>query len=157
MPREKLQQLQLAKFKEIFTWAYEHSKFYRQVYDKAGIEPGDIRKFEDIRKVPQVEKGMLRAAQGKDPYPYGDMLSVPLKEVTIFRQTSGTTGQPVYWADTWQDWEGGVEAYCYALYAQGYRDTDRLFLPFGYNIFIAFWTAHYAGKNWDVRWSREGS
>ena len=146
MPREKLQQLQLAKFKEIFTWAYEHSKFYRQVYDKAGIEPGDIRKFEDIRKVPQVEKGMLRAAQGKDPYPYGDMLSVPLKEVTIFRQTSGTTGQPVYWADTWQDWEGGVEAYCYALYAQGYRDTDRLFLPFGYNIFIAFWTAHYAGE-----------
>jgi phenylacetate-CoA ligase len=74
------------------------------------------------------------------------MLCVPLEYVTVYRQTSGTTGQPVYQADTWQDWETGVEAYCYALYAQGYRNTDRLFLPFGYNVFIAFWTYHYAGE-----------
>jgi len=146
LPQEKLKQLQLAKFKQIFKWAYDHSKFYRKLYSDAGIQPGDIRKFEDIRKVPKMEKSMLRAAQGKDPYPYGDMLCVPLEEVAVYRQTSGTTGQPVYWADTWQDWEGGIEAYCYALYAQGYRDNDRLFLPFGYNIFIAFWSAHYAGE-----------
>ncbi len=105
MPREKLQQLQLKKFKEIFTWAYERSKFYRKLYKDAGIEPGDIKKFEDIHKVPKIEKSMLRGAQGKDPFPYGDMLTVPLDQVTDYRQTSGTTGQPVYQADTWQDWE----------------------------------------------------
>ncbi len=146
LPPEKLQRLQLVKFKEIFQWAYDHSKFYRKIYDRVGIEPGDIKTFEDIRKVPKIEKAMLREAQGKDPYPYGDMLCVPLEDVTVYRQTSGTTGQPVYQADTWLDWENGVEAYCYALYAQGYRNTDRLFLPFGYNIFIAFWTVHYAGE-----------
>ena len=78
--------------------------------------------------------------------PYGDILCVPLEDVTEYRQTSGTTGQPIYQADTWQDWEGGTEAFAYALYAQGYRDYDRLFLPFGYNIFIAFWAYHYAGE-----------
>jgi phenylacetate-CoA ligase len=52
----------------------------------------------------------------------------------------------VYQADTWQDWEWSAEAFAYALYAQGYRNSDRLFLPFGYNIFIAFWGAHYAAE-----------
>jgi phenylacetate-CoA ligase len=146
LPKEKLQKLQLTKFRELFKWAYDHSKFYRKMYSAAGIEPGDIKTFEDIRKVPKIEKAMFREAQGKDPYPYGDMLCVPLENVAVYRQTSGTTGQPVYQADTWLDWETGVEAYCYALHAQGYGNSDRLFLPFGYNIFIAFWAVHYAGE-----------
>jgi phenylacetate-CoA ligase len=146
MPREKLQKLQFKKFKEIFAWAYERSKFYHQLYKDAGIEPGDLKKFEDIRKVPKIEKSMLRGAQGKDPFPYGDMLAVPLDQVTDYRQTSGTTGQPVYQADTWQDWELSTEGYCYAMWAQGYRPGDRVFLPFGYNIFIAFWAYHYASQ-----------
>jgi phenylacetate-CoA ligase len=146
LPREKLRQLQLKKFQEIFTWAYEHSKFYRKLYRDAGIEPGDIKSFEDIHKVPKIEKAMLRDAQGKANFPYGDILSVPLEQVTEYHQTSGTTGQPVYQADTWQDWEWGAEAFAYALYAQGYRPSDRLFLPFGYNIFIAVWGAHYAAE-----------
>jgi hypothetical protein len=78
MPREKLKKLQLKKFKEIFTWAYERSKFYRKLYQDAGIEPGDLKRFEDIRKVPKIEKSMLRSAQGNDPFPYGDMLTVLL-------------------------------------------------------------------------------
>jgi phenylacetate-CoA ligase len=148
LPREKLQQLQLKKFKEIFTWAYENSKFYRKLYRDAGIEPGDIRTFDDIRKVPKIEKAMMRDVQGKgkEPFPYGDILSVPIEQVTDYRQTSGTTGQPIYQADTWQDWEYGTESFAYALYAQGYRASDRLFVPFGYNIFVAFWAYHYAGE-----------
>jgi phenylacetate-CoA ligase len=146
LPREKLELLQLRKFREIFTWAYEHSPFYHKLYSDAGIEPGDIKSFDDIRRVPKIEKAMMRDVQGKDPFPYGDILSVPLDQVTEYRQTSGTTGQPIYQADTWQDWEFSTEAFCYALYAQGYRPGDRLFLPFGYNIFIAFWAYHYAGE-----------
>jgi phenylacetate-CoA ligase len=146
LPREKLQHLHLKKFQNIFKWAYEHSKFYRQLYSDAGIEPGDIKTFDDIRKVPKTEKSMLRAIQGKDPYPYGDILSVPLEQVTEYRQTSGTTGQPVYHPETWQDWEWSAESWAYALYAQGYRDYDRVFMPFGYSVFIAFWAGHYAAE-----------
>jgi len=146
LPDEKLQKLQLKKFQSIFSWAYEHSKFHHKLYRDAGIEPGDIRTFEDIRKVPKVDKSMMRAIQGREPYPYGDILCVPLEKVTEYHQTSGTTGQPVYQPDTWQDWEWFAEAWAYILYAQGYRDYDRVFLPFGYNIFIAFWGAHYGAE-----------
>jgi phenylacetate-CoA ligase len=127
-------------------WAYRNSPFYHKLYQDAGLEPGDIKGFEDIKNVPKIEKGMMREVQQREPFPYGDMLSVPLERVTAFRQTSGTTGTPVYQADTWQDWEWWSESWCYILYSQGYRDTDRVFIPFGYNIFVAFWAGHYAAE-----------
>jgi phenylacetate-CoA ligase len=89
---------------------------------------------------------MMRDIQRKPPFPYGDALCVPLEEVTVFRQTSGTTGQPVYQPDTWQDWEWWSECWSYILWAQGYRPGDRVFIPFGYNIFVAFWAGHYAAE-----------
>ena len=104
LPLEKLLELQFMKFKKIFKFAYENSPFYKQLYREAGVEPEDIKTFEDIRKIPKVEKSMLREIQEREPFPYGDMLAVPLEEVTEFRQTSGTTGMPVYQAETWQDW-----------------------------------------------------
>ncbi len=146
LPREKLMALQLNKFKKIVQWAYDHSRFHRRLYQDAGLEPGDIKTWDDIRKVPKVEKAMMREIQRKDPFPYGDMLCVPLERVTEFHQTSGTTGQPVYQPDTWQDWEWWAEAWSYIMYAMGFRDTDRIFVPFGYNIFVAYWAGHYAGE-----------
>ena len=146
LPLEKIQELQLIKFKKIFEFAYAKSPFYRKLYREAGVEPEDIKTFEDIRKIPKIEKSMLRQIQERTPFPYGDMLAVPLEEVTQFRQTSGTTGMPVYQAETWQDWENYTECWAYILYAQGYRAGDRVFIPFGYNIFIAFWGGHCAAE-----------
>jgi phenylacetate-CoA ligase len=146
LSRERLRNLQLKKFKRIFQWGYENSKFHRSLYDQAGIKPGDIQSWEDVGRVPKVEKSMMRDIQRKDPFPYGDALCVPLEEVTEFRQTSGTTGQPVYQPDTWQDWEWWAESWSFILWAQGYRPNDRVFLPFGYNVFVAFWAAHYAAE-----------
>jgi len=146
LPLEEMRKLQVKKFRRIVKWAYERSKFHRKLYQEAGLKPGDIRSYDDIAKVPKVEKAMMREIQRKDPFPYGDALCVPLEEVTEFRQTSGTTGVPVYQPDTWQDWEWWAEAWSYILYAQGYRNTDRVFLPFGYNIFVAFWAGHYAAE-----------
>jgi phenylacetate-CoA ligase len=146
LPPGKIKQLQLSKFKKIFRWTYEHSKFHRRLYDDAGIQPDDIQSFDDIQQVPRVEKSMMRDIQRKEPFPYGDALCVPLEDVAVFRQTSGTTGQPVYQPDTWQDWEWWMECWSYILWAQGYRPRDRVFIPFGYNIFVAFWAGHYAAE-----------
>ncbi|MBW2678410.1 MAG: phenylacetate--CoA ligase family protein [Deltaproteobacteria bacterium] len=146
LPGERLKELQLKKFKRIFQWAHDHSKFHRSLYKNAGLRPDDIRTFDDIRQVPKVEKSMMQSIQRKVPFPYGDALCVPLEKVTEFHQTSGTTGQPVYQADTWQDWEWWSECWAYILWAQGYRPSDRVFIPFGYNIFVAFWAGHYAAE-----------
>ena len=146
LPYEKIRKLQLKKFQRIFSWAYEHSKFHRTLYDNDGIKPKDIQSFADIKQIPTVEKSMMRDIQGKEPFPYGDALCVPLNEVTAYRQTSGTTGQPVYQPDTWQDWEWWAECWAQLLWAQGYRPKDRVFIPFGYNVFVAFWAGHYGAE-----------
>jgi phenylacetate-CoA ligase len=146
LSKEKLQRLQIAKFKRIAKWAYEKSAFHRQLYEAAGVIPDEIRTLDDIRKVPKVEKSMMLPIQCRHPYPYGEALCVPLNEVTAFRQTSGTTGRPVYQPDTWQDWEWWSECWATLLWAQGYRPEDRVFIPFGYNIFVAFWAGHYASE-----------
>ena len=146
LSREKLKALQLKKFKRIFQWTYDRSRFHRKLYDKAKITPQDIQSFDDIRQVPVVDKSMMRNIQRKDPFPYGDNLCVSLEAVCEFRQTSGTTGQPIYQADTWQDWEWWAECWSYILWAQGYRPRDRVFIPFGYNVFVAFWAGHYAAE-----------
>ena len=86
LPREKLQALQLKKFRRIAEWAYNNSPFYHRHYKEAGLEPGDIKRFEDIRKVPKIEKGMFREVQKNEPFPYGDMLAVPREKIAVFRQ-----------------------------------------------------------------------
>lgn len=146
LPLERLQEIQLKKFKRMVAWAYEHSPYYRSLYSEAGVEPGDIKTMDDVRRVPTTDKAKLKQAQEEGPFPYGSRLCVPLGEVSNFRQTSGTTGTPVYQADTWQDWEWWAEAWSYILWAQGYRSSDRVFIPFGYNIFVAFWAGHYAAE-----------
>ena len=115
MDRERLEALQLRKFRRILDWAYEYSAFHRTLYDRAGLRPSDIRTFEDISRVPKVEKSMMRGIQRKDPFPYGDALCVPLEEVVEFRQTSGTTGQPVYQHDTRKDWERWADCSAFIL------------------------------------------
>ena len=145
-PLEKTRVLQLKKFNKIFQWAYDNSKFHRKLYHEAGVRPDDIRTLEDIQTIPKVDKSAMQDIQRKDPFPYGDALCVPLEEVTEYRQTSGTTGQPVYQPDTWQDWEWWSESWAYLLWAQGYRPNDRVFIPFGYNIFVAFWAGHYGAE-----------
>lgn len=146
LPREQLQELRFKKFKRVLQWGYENSRLYRRLYDAAGLHPEDIKTWDDVQKVPLLEKEHYRAAQAKEPWPYGDSLCVPLEKVTEYHQTSGTTGQPVYQPDTWQDWEWWSECWAYIMWAQGFRNTDRVFLPFGYNVFVAFWAGHYAAE-----------
>ena len=140
---ERLRALQLRKLRKVVSWVWERSPLYRRKYEAAGLEPGDLETWDDVARIPLLTKDDYRC-QGVDPFPYGETLCVPLEEVTEFHQTSGTTGTPVYQPDTWADWEWWSECWATILWAQGFRSTDRVFIPFGYNIFVAYWAGHYA-------------
>jgi phenylacetate-CoA ligase len=66
--------------------------------------------------------------------------------VSIFRQTSGTTGKPVYVPESFESWQWRVEIWCHILWMAGFRETDRVFIPFGYNVYVAFWEGHFAAE-----------
>jgi phenylacetate-CoA ligase len=145
LPREKLGRIQIKNFRKIFSYAGAHAALYKEKHQ--GIDSEDIKTFEDIRRIPIIDKGDLRRAQaGKEPFPFGELLAVTGEEVAVFRQTSGTTGTPVYVPESWESWQWRVEVWCHILWMAGFRETDRVFIPFGYNVYVAFWEGHYAAE-----------
>jgi phenylacetate-CoA ligase len=140
-----LQAIELENLGRLIRYAKEHSALFRERY--RDIFPEDIRSLADVRQLPLIDKEDLRRAQeAREPFPYGDLLGVTLPEVTDFRQTSGTTGRPVYVPETYESWQWRVEVWCHILWMAGFRETDRVFLPFGYNVYVAFWEGHYAAQ-----------
>ena len=145
LPREKIQQLQLLNFRRIVEHAETNCVFYKHHYRSR--DTSMIRTMEDIRAFPLVDKDDLRIAQEeKDPFPFGEILGVPLREVSTFRQTSGTTGKPVYVPESHESWQWRVEVWCHILWMAGFRESDRVFIPFGYNVYVAFWEGHFAAE-----------
>ena len=66
MPRDELAALQLERLQRTLARAYEHVPHYRNVFDAAGVHPGDVRTLADLARVPFTSKADLR-----DNYPFG--------------------------------------------------------------------------------------
>jgi len=144
LPGESLTHIELSYFRKILSYAKRHSKLYQ---DKLkGIEPEDIQTLQDLKKIPLTDKEELRRYQEMEPFPYGGTLGNDIEKVTTFRQTSGTTGKPVYVPETYESWQWRIEAWCHILYMAGFRPHHRVFLPFVYNVYVAFWEGHYASE-----------
>ena len=77
----------LFKLRKILSYAYEKSTFYRQLFDKSGIEIDDIRSLDDIVKIPFTNPADL----AQQPYQF---LCTSLSDVAriITFTSSGTTG-----------------------------------------------------------------
>ena len=71
--------------------------FYRRLWGRHGIEPGDISGLVDIGKLPVFDKSDLMASIDAHP-PFGDFAGFepgdPGRAAVVFHTTSGTTGRP---------------------------------------------------------------
>jgi phenylacetate-CoA ligase len=145
LSRDEILRVQLKSLRRLISYVKLNSDFYRENY--RDIEPEDIVTMEDVRKLPLIDKDDLRKSQDETkPFPFGTIPGVPTEDVTTFRQTSGTTGKPVYVPESLESWQWRVEVWCHILWMAGFRETDRVFIPFGYNVYVAFWEAHYAAE-----------
>jgi phenylacetate-CoA ligase len=139
LPREKLEALQLQRFRERMQYVYERSPMYRRKYDEAGIKPSDIQSLDDIQNVPFTVKEELRESQSKQP-PWGDFPCIPPEEGVRVFQTTGTTGIPVKVLLNKTDWyKHFYEQFMHFMCGYGIRTSDILFVPFGYSLYIAWW------------------
>jgi phenylacetate-CoA ligase len=56
MPQDKLREMQVERFRHAVARVMSHSTFYRELYESAGVDPEEIRTFEDIRSIPLIDK-----------------------------------------------------------------------------------------------------
>ena len=129
MPVEKIKRLQSEKLVRQVAHVYKNVPYYRDLMDKKGVKPEDIKGIEDLHKLPFIEKSDLR-----ETYPYG-MLAVPLADCVRIQSTSGTTGRRVIAYYTQHDIDLWEECCARAIIATGADREDVVQVSYGYGLF----------------------
>jgi phenylacetate-CoA ligase len=137
---------QSQRLREQVRHAAAHSPFYRRKFKAAGVNPALIRTMADLERLPFTTKDELKENQAARP-PWGDVLAVPLAEVLRVHLTSATTGRPLAFLDTREDWHGFYHSYARSLYAYGVRKTDMVMAAFSYGPWIGYWSGFYAAQD----------
>ncbi|MGE5229076.1 MAG: phenylacetate--CoA ligase family protein [Deltaproteobacteria bacterium] len=135
--RERLEELQLARLRDMLARVHERVPFYRRRLGEAGFEPGDLKGLGDLAGLPFTEKTDFR-----DNYPYG-LFAVPLSEVVEIHSSSGTTGKAVVGGYTKADLETWTELVCRLAVAVGAHAGDVAQIAFGYGMFTGGFGLHY--------------
>ncbi|MEM4288243.1 MAG: phenylacetate--CoA ligase [Candidatus Caldarchaeum sp.] len=151
--RKEIQELQLKRLKFILRYVYDRSPFYRRRFNEAGVVPDDVKKLDDVRKLPFTTKDDLRLYS----YPYGgDFLCVPREELVCWHMTSGTTGKPTVGPYTFKDYETWMNLMARCLVTCGVRKGDIMLNIYGYGLFTGglgfHQSAHLVGAS-VIPWS----
>ena len=129
MNREDMRTLQSERLVKQVKHVYENVPYYRDLMDKKGITPDDIKGIDDLYKLPLLTKSDLR-----DAYPYG-LLAVPVKDCVRIQSTSGTTGKRVVAFYTQNDIDLWENCCARAIVAVGGDENDVCQVCYGYGLF----------------------
>src|SRR6267142_1655654 len=144
--RTDMTRLQTRRLRAQLTHAAAHSPFYRRKLKAAGVKAAAVRTLGDLRTLPFTTKDELKENQAARP-PWGDVLAVPLDDVLRIHMTSATTGRPLAFLDTPDDWYGFYHSYARALHAFGVRRSDVVMAAFSYGPWIGYWSGFYAAQD----------
>ncbi|WP_433461895.1 phenylacetate--CoA ligase family protein [Spirillospora sp. CA-128828] len=132
MPREALREVQERRILELLPAVYENSSFYRELWDSHGVHPRDVKTLEDFQeRIPSFSKDMLREYRARSGDSYGGLLCVAPSELTSITSSSGTTGDPEFFAEIWDGAPPLVTAQLRDLWELGLRPGDRVLSPPG--------------------------
>ncbi len=129
MPQEEIRALQSERLVKQVRHAYDNVPYYKELCDKAGVTPDDIKSVDDLKNLPFTYKKDLR-----DTYPYG-LFAVPMEDVVRLHASSGTTGKQIVVGYTQGDLDIWDEIVARQLVAIGADTSDRVHVSYGYGLF----------------------
>ena len=145
--RSRLRAIQDEKLAAAVRYLYDHSLYYRGLFQSLNLGPADVRSVADLPKVPVLTKEALAEDQAQHP-PWGTLApltdEVWAREGWLFFATSGTTTLPRAFRVTAHDRDLLTWLYARALHAGGIRRGQVALNCFSYGPFSAFWGAHLA-------------
>lgn len=87
---EQLKELQLKRLRSLLSHAYSNVPYYRKIFNKLTITPGDIKAANDLIKLPILTKADVRNN-------IEDMIAKNYKKKDLFlNATGGSTGEPLH-------------------------------------------------------------
>ena len=129
MSRDEMTALQNERLVAQVKHVYENVPYYRDLMDKKGVKPEDIKGIEDLHKLPFLSKADLR-----ESYPYG-LLATPVSDCVRIHSTSGTTGKRVVAFYTQNDIDMWEDCCARAIVAAGGSKEDVVQVCYGYGLF----------------------
>ena len=140
MDRGRLVKLQNERLSAMVERLYYNVPFYRQAFQKNGIEPGDIKNVDQLKTLPFTTKQDLR-----DNYPFG-LFAVPASEIVRVHASSGTTGKPTVVGYSRKDIDIWSEVVARTLTSAGAGKNDVLHIAYGYGLFTGGLGIHYGAE-----------
>jgi len=140
LPKKELEELQFKRLKDAIRRAYDHVEFYRRVLKEANITPDDIKRPEDVAKIPFTKREHF--AQN---YPFG-LFAVPKEKIVRIHTSSGTSGKPKVVGYTAKDIETWANMVARCLYMVGVRPGDVFQNMSNYAFFTGGLGFHYAAE-----------
>jgi phenylacetate-CoA ligase len=140
LPRKELEEIQLKRLKWAVRHAYDNVPFYHKKFKELGVHPDDIKKLDDIAKLPFTTKEDLR-----DNYPFG-LFAVPKEKIVRIHTSSGTSGKPKVVGYTANDLENWINLCARCLYMVGIRSSDVFQNMVSYAMFTGGLGFHYAAE-----------
>jgi phenylacetate-CoA ligase len=144
LDRDTLAAVQGRRLTELLAAIYHRNAFYTRKLDDAGVNIGRLRFPEDLATLPFTTKSELNADQEANP-PWGSALTEPLERYTRYCQTSSTTGRPLRWIDTSENWQWLLDCWKAVYRGANVANGDRVFFPFSFGPFLGFWAGFEAG------------
>lgn len=107
LSREEIRAIQMEKLKALLIRTYDQSPYYKDKFDRAGVNPHKFNSWEQYRDYPFFDKDEERASQEQSRevhnHPFGMHITCDPRDVNRVSSSSGTTGSPTYSGFTLND------------------------------------------------------
>jgi len=125
MPVEAREKYLNQRLSQAINHAYQNAPAVKELLDRAGVSPGQIRKVDDLEKLPITRKTDLIELQKKKP-PFGGFLTIPAEDVDRVFISPGPIYEPIQHA--------GIKWFAKSFWAAGFRKGDVVINTFTYHL-----------------------
>ena len=116
--REEIRAWQEAQLRRIVNQAYNHTVYWKRIFDERGLTPSDIQTMVDLKKLPIITKADVRAH-------YDEIVPDNVKKFRHRKdQTGGSTGEPMRYLVSEDVWGYVAANKIVAWRTTGYRFGD---------------------------------
>lgn len=116
---EQVKKWQNMRLQALVKHVYEHTTYYRRVFDNLGLKPNDIQNINDLEKLPIINKAIAIAH-------YDEIVPDNLSSFRYRKgKTGGTTGEPMFYLMDENNWGYTSAAKLYAWMTTPYQYGDK--------------------------------
>src|SRR4030095_760382 len=140
LDRQGLNALQQRKLSQLLQHVLKRNPFYMRKLGKLKIDPDQAI----LSTLPLTTRHELEQDQIENEPPFGSNRTLPDARYVRYHQTSGSSGRPLRWLDTEQNWDWFKRCWSILYTAARVSSADTVVFPFSFGPFIGFWAAFEA-------------